>query len=105
MLESLDMHEPLLVNSIGHSAGLLLFAGFLVLVLRDRLSTRFPQSYLPAIAASLALLWNAGSLAVLAASSGLLPGSDRIATLSFSILSLLPAVLLQLSLEGKTKSI
>ena len=101
MLESFDVHEPLLINSIGHSAGLLLFAVFLVLVLRDRRSGSEGQRYLPAITAGLALLWNAGSLAGLAAASGLIPGSDLIAALSFGILSFLPAVLLQLSLEGE----
>ena len=105
MLEALDIHEPLLINSIGHSAGLLLFAGFLFLFLRDRGSGRYRQSYLPAIAATLALLWNAGSLYVLAALSGLLPASDLIATLSFAILNVLPAVLLQLSLESKSRYI
>src|SRR5882762_1236786 len=103
MLESLDVHEPLLINSIGHSAGLLLFAVFLVLVLRDRRSIRQGQRHLPAITAGLALLWNAGSLTVLAASSGLFPVSDLIAALSFGVLSLLPAVLLQLSLEGEVR--
>lgn len=100
MLDALDIHEPLLINSIGHSAGLLLFAGFLVLFLHDR---RPGQSRLPAIAASLALLWNAGSLYALAASSGLMPASDPVAALSFAVLNLLPAVLLQLSLEGHSR--
>lgn len=93
------MHEPLLVNSIGHSVGLLLFAGFLALVLQDRRRRRDTQSWLPAIAAALALLWNAGSLVVLATSS------DAVAALSFAILSLLPAVLLHLSLEGRVRPI
>lgn len=57
------------------------------------------------IAAGLALLWNVGSLAVLGASSGLIPGSDVIAALSFGVLSLLPATLLQLSLEDKARAI
>jgi two-component system, LytTR family, sensor kinase len=102
MLESIDMQEPLLINAVGHSVGLLLFAGFLILVLRDR---RRGQSVLPAITATLALLWNAGSLYVLAASSGLMAGSDLVAALSFAVLSILPAVLLQLSLEGKARGI
>jgi two-component system LytT family sensor kinase len=102
MLESIDMQEPLLINAIGHSVGLLLFAGFLILVLRDR---RKGQSVLPAITATLALLWNAGSLYVLAASSGLIAGSDLVAALSFAVLSILPAVLLQLSLDGRARSV
>ena len=51
MLDALDIHEPLLINSIGHSAGLLLFAGFLFLFLRDRRTGQYRQSYLPAAAA------------------------------------------------------
>ncbi len=102
MPESLDMHEPLLINSIGHSAGLLLFAGFLILVLRDQ-RRGAARPILPALAAALALLWNAGSLIVLAGSSGLLPSSDFAVAASFAVLSLLPAVLLQLSLDSKAR--
>jgi two-component system LytT family sensor kinase len=105
MLESIDMQEPLLVNAVGHSVGLLLFAGFLILVLRDRRRDRSAHAVLPAITATLALLWNAGSLFVLAASSGLIAGSDLVAALCFAVLSVLPAVLLQLSLEGRARGI
>jgi two-component system, LytTR family, sensor kinase len=104
MLEGID-NDPLLMNSIGHSVGLLLFAGFLVLVLRDRPKRRTAQGLLPVVAASLALLWNAGSLLALGASSGLFAGSDLIAALSFAVLSLLPATLLQLSIEGKLRTV
>jgi len=93
------MNEPLLVNSIGHSVGVLLFAGFLVLVLRDRRSNR-----LAVIAAVLALLWNAGSLAVLGASAGF-HGTAGWAAFSFSVLSMLPAVLLHLALGRSRRSI
>jgi len=105
MLESIDMQEPLLINAIGHSVGLLLFAGFLILVLRDRRRDQSGHAVLPAITATLALLWNAGSLFVLAASSGLMAGSDLVAALSFAVLSILPAVLLQLSLEGRARKV
>lgn len=104
MRESLDMHEPLLINSIGHSAGLLLFAGFLILVLRDQ-RRGVARPILPALAAALALLWNVGSLIVLAGSSGLMRPSDLAVAASFAALSLLPAVLLQLSLESKARPI
>jgi two-component system LytT family sensor kinase len=93
------MNEPLLVNSIGHSVGVLLFAGFLVLVLRDRRPNR-----LAVIAAVLALLWNAGSLAVLGASAGL-HGTAGWAAFSFSVLSMLPAVLLHLALGRSHRAI
>lgn len=103
MFRTLDIHEPLLINSIGHSMGLLLFAGFLILVLRDRRVHQRGQGYLPVVAATLALLWNAGSLTVLASSSGLIPSSNFAADFSFAVLSILPAVLLQLSLEGRLR--
>jgi two-component system, LytTR family, sensor kinase len=105
MLESIYTHEPLLVNSIGHSVGLLLFAGFLVLVLRDRRGGSSAQRNLPAVAAALALAWNAGSLVVLASSNVPPMLVDILAALSFGVLSLLPAVLLHLSLEGKSRAV
>ena len=56
---------------------------------------------LPAIAAGLALLWNVGSLIGMATP----PTGDRIADIivsaSFSVLSLLPAVLLHISLRSR----
>jgi two-component system LytT family sensor kinase len=105
VFEHIDINEPLLVNTIGHSVGLLLFAVVLILLIRNRRKGQGTQSYLPAITAALALLWNAGSLIVLAASSGLFAGSDVIAALSFAMLNILPAVLLQLSLEGEARPI
>jgi two-component system LytT family sensor kinase len=105
MLESIHTQEPLLVNSIGHSVGLFLFAGFLILVLRDRRRGAGAPRNLPALAAGLALAWNAGSLVVLASYTAFPMLSDLIAAVSFGVLSLLPAVLLQLSLEGKSRPI
>jgi hypothetical protein len=37
----LNIHEPLLVNAIGHSAGAVIFGIFLFLFLKDRGSSRF----------------------------------------------------------------
>jgi two-component system, LytTR family, sensor kinase len=105
MLESIQTHEPLLVNSIGHSVGLLLFAGFLVLVLRNRRRGNGARRNLPAVAAALALAWNAGSLVVLASSNATPMLADVVAALSFGLLSMLPAVLLNLSLEGRHRPI
>ena len=53
-----------------------------------------------ALAASLSLAWNLGSLVVLAWPALPAPALDLVVALSFSVLSLLPAVLLQVSLEG-----
>src|SRR5262245_23084015 len=99
MPKTLDIHEPLLLNTLGHSAGVLIFGIFLYLFLRDWRGARLRRSFLPAMAAALALLWNLGSLIVLAG-----PGSrytEATVAFSFSVLSLLPAVLLHLSLERR----
>src|SRR4051812_4819518 len=90
------------VNTIGHAAGVLIFGTFLYLVLRRR-STVNQASRLPLAAAILALLWNLASLVALILQTG---GSDTwperyLAAAGFSVLSLLPAVLLHLSLEGR----
>ncbi len=61
---------------------------------------RVRTSRLSVLAASLAFLWNVGSLSVLIASSHDSEYGRLVVFLSFSVLSLLPAVLLQLSLEG-----
>src|ERR1041385_514053 len=103
MLEGIE-NEPLLVNAIGHSAGLLLFAGFILLYLRDHWQRRDSRGFLPVITASLALLWNLGPLLVLVATSGLYRNSDLIAALSFPLLSLLPATLLQSAMMGRHRS-
>jgi two-component system LytT family sensor kinase len=95
------VNESLLVNTLGHSAGVLIFGIFLVLLLRDRAARRLRGGAKPMVAALLALVWNLASLIVL--------GSDSpdtwfvritIAT-GFSVLSLLPAVLFDLCLENR----
>lgn len=99
MREVLTVHEPLLVNTLGHSAGTLIFATFLYLLLRDRAGARLRGSRLTLCAATLALLWNLASLMVLAVPS------EVLVTISSSALSLLPAVLLHLSLGEKHPAI
>jgi two-component system LytT family sensor kinase len=90
------VNESLLVNALGHSAGVLLFGIFIALLVRDRRAWGKPF-----LAASLALLWNLGSLVVLG--TGDLAGrlTDLTVAISFSVLSLLPAVLFDLCLAGK----
>ncbi len=105
MPETLDIHEPLLVNTLGHSAGVLVFGIFLFLFLRDWRNAYIRRSWLPAAAAALALLWNLGSLIVLATSAVPVPFTDLIVALSFSALSLLPAVLLHVSLDGRFRAL
>ena len=95
------MNESLLVNTLGHSAGVLIFGIFLVLLLRDRAARRLRGGVKSMVAALLALVWNVASLIVL--------GSDSPDTwfiritiaIGFSVLSLLPAVLFDLCLDRR----
>src|SRR5215475_9591594 len=89
-------NEPLLVNIIGHAAGALLFAIFLVLLFSGRGWSGARGRYLSGLAAGLALAWNLGSLVVLVFPH--LPPAvlGAVVAASFSMLSLLPAVLLHL---------
>lgn len=92
-----NLHEPVLVNTIGHSAGALVFAIFIALLLRQYGWSALRRGGLSIAAATLALLWNAGS--VLALTLGGAPEwQAAVMSLSFSALSLLPAVLLHVSL-------
>jgi len=93
-------HETQLVNTIGHSAGAIIFGIFLYLLLKDRSGTRLRGSWLSFAAAGLAFLYNIGALASLIASSRNAQVAEIIVFFCFAVLSLLPAVLLHLSLDG-----
>jgi hypothetical protein len=56
--------------------------------------------YVSGLAAGLSLAWNLGSLVVLAWPGLPAPAMALVVAASFSVLSLLPAVLLHASLEG-----
>ncbi len=99
----LTEHEPLSVNIIGHLAGTIVFAIFLALALRGSPVRRTRQTLLPVASAVLALLWNAGSFATLLLSSGTVRW--WVEALSFCTLSLLPAVLLHLSLHSRLRPV
>ena len=92
------MKESLLVNALGHSAGVLIFGIFLFLLIQDRAARRLRGNTKSILAAALALGWNLASLLVLGFGSS--AGSDSIA---FSFLSLLPAVLFDLCLAGRQR--
>lgn len=98
MPDRLSIHEPILVNTIGHCAGALIFGILLYLFVKNWPRAREARSMQPALAAALAMLWNIGSLIALAAepANGVL--IEVVAAASFSMLSLLPAVLLRISL-------
>jgi two-component system LytT family sensor kinase len=96
-----NLHEPIFVNIIGHTAGAIIFGIFLFLFLRDRSGTVNRGSWLSVAAAGLAFLWNFGSLAVLLAIQNSSPASSFLIAGTFCCLSLLPPVLLHLSLDGQ----
>ncbi len=95
------MNESLLVNTLGHSAGVLIFGIFLYLLIQDRPARRLRGSTKSMLAAALALAWNLASLLVLGANT---PGSaftNITVAIGFSVLSLLPAVLFDLCLQNR----
>ena len=94
---TLSAHEPLMVNTIGHSLGAVLFAVFFLLVMRS--------ARLPAVAAALAFVWNAASLTVLALNDLAWPGSGLFVSIATSALCLLPAVLLDVSLARRSPNL
>jgi two-component system LytT family sensor kinase len=98
MPDWLSVHKPVIVNTIGHSAGLVIFGILLYLFLVNWRRAREQRSSLPAVAAALAMLWNLGSLIALASGPSSGAVTDVIVAASFSVLSVLPAVLLHISL-------
>jgi hypothetical protein len=95
------VNESLLVNTLGHSAGVLIFGIFLYLLIQDRAARRLRGSTKSMLAAALALAWNLASLLVLGTNT---PGStftNVTVAIGFSVLSLLPAVLFDLSLQNR----
>jgi two-component system, LytTR family, sensor kinase len=101
MPDRLSIHAPVLVNTIGHCAGAIVFGILLYLLLLDWRRATGERSVLPGFAAGLALLWNLGSLIGMATSPEGDPIADAIVAASFSVLSLLPAVLLHISLRSR----
>jgi two-component system, LytTR family, sensor kinase len=98
-------NEQAVVNVLGHAAGVLIFGIFLYLVIRERSAARLRVGWLQLTAAALALLWNVASLVVLVMGSSGSAGERVVAAFGFSVLSVLPAVLLQLCLVGRFRVI
>ena len=94
----IGINQPLLINILGHASGALIFAIFLCLLFSGRGWSGERGRNLSGLAAALSLVWNLGSLIALVW-PGLPAGVlGLMVAISFSALSLLPAVLLQLSL-------
>ena len=101
MPEAAGFHQPLLINTIGHGAGALLFAAFLLLGLRrPQAGSDWP---LAAAAAALAFLWDSGSLLTLALGRVESPLAPWMGAVSFAAFSLLPAVLLHLAFGPRAR--
>lgn len=100
-MHGLASHEPLLVNLLGHLAGAVIFAIFLVLLHRGR--RHAPRSgRVTRAAAALALFWNSASL--LSLSWPDLAG-PALPVAAMGALSLLPALLLDLGLDGRPRAV
>lgn len=99
------LNQPLLINILGHAGGALIFAIFLVLLYSGRGWSGPRGRYLPGLAAALSLLWNLGSLLVLTRPG--LPAAVEgvLVACSFSTLTLLPAVLLHISLGDRNRGL
>jgi two-component system LytT family sensor kinase len=99
------VNESLLVNTLGHSAGVLIFGIFLYLLIQDRPRERGPGGTKPVIAAALAIVWNLASLFALRPGSGDGLIQSLAVAVGFSVLSLLPAVLFDLCLEDGNRTL
>ncbi|HXR74962.1 MAG TPA: histidine kinase [Bryobacteraceae bacterium] len=98
---AIDYRDPLLINTVGNSVGMLVFGAMAVLLIKDWRHNGLRQTRLSLTAALLAFFWNLGSLLVLAASGQESLALEALVTFSFSILSLLPAVLLHIVLKRR----
>ena len=101
MIDIFGDSRHLVVNSLGHAAGVLIFGIFLALVFGQRTFQQLRASRLSLLAAALALLWNLASLAVLLMGPSNGAGERIIAGIGFCVLSLLPSVLLDLCLANR----
>lgn len=99
------VNESLLVNTLGHSAGVLIFGIFLFLAIQDRSARQLRGSTKSMLAAALALVWNLASLVVLGMGTRTGALRDVTVALAFSVVSLLPAVLFDLCLAGRLRSL
>jgi hypothetical protein len=97
----LPFNQPQLINILGHAGGALIFAIFLCLLYSGRGWSGFKGRYLSGLAAVLSLIWNVGSLVVLVLPNLPAVWLNLAVAISFSVLSLLPAVLLHVSVGSE----
>jgi hypothetical protein len=96
----MESQQHLLVNVLGHAAGVLVFGQFLAFLLWRRSLNRRRAEWLSVLAGALALLWNLASLAALLLTERGAEAYRPVVAFAFGMLSLLPAVLLHLSAGG-----
>jgi hypothetical protein len=94
----IDLHGPHWVNIVGHLAGLVVFANLFLLLYRDASRRSQPLRLLPLLSTLLALGWDLGLLVGLGVRALNPFWANTAAAAAFACLSLLPAVLLDLSL-------
>ncbi len=99
------MGDQLLIDTVGHSAGLVLFGFLIVLFSRNKLAGRTRESRMNLVAAAVVFVWNLAELLLLAQPS--VPGAvrDLAGDASLLCLNFLPAVLLHISLSGRLRPI
>lgn len=98
MDDTFNVREAVLVNTLGHSIGVLVFALLIYLFLRDWKGSGSGRGLLPTGAATLALIWNLCSLMALAKAGSADDLSSPVAAISFAALSAMPSLLLHISL-------
>lgn len=98
MLSVFPGSELMVVNALGHAAGVLIFGNFLFLLLRSHATRRAYTTNLALMAGALAFIWNLAWLGLIIRKETHSVASQMIAAIAFCALSLLPAVLLNISL-------
>jgi two-component system, LytTR family, sensor kinase len=101
MVEGIALRDPVFVNTLGHTCGLLLFGVLIFLLLKSWESAGTRPQISTIVAALLALLWNAGSLIGLAFTQRNGQVQDWLVAVNFSLLSLLPAILLDVTTKHR----
>lgn len=105
MTDQLSIHGPILANTLAHCAGALIFGTLFYLFLIDWYRSKRPRSGLSALACGLAFAWNFGSVIAIGLNARNGKLAQTIVTASFSALTLLPAVLLHISLGARRRFI
>ncbi len=106
MSQHFGWHSSVFVDTVGHCVGSFLFGFLILLFVRERRFDIQLENRLSIVAASLVFLWNVSELVVLGFATTLGIKQVHFATVvSFCSLSMLPAVLLHISLENRWKRI